>query len=152
MQMKPLYVLRYHYPEDFAVTVGGEDSAEELHFAFGEGRCEGSVSGSFRAANHPRKRSDGPFEMNMQGIIQTDDGALLICDFRGYGRAYPAGRRQVVGSVRHMTDDSRYAHLNDGIGVLSGEVRRPDHPEPIVQGETQLVFEVSELVWEAPPT
>ena len=151
MRLEPLYVLRYIYPDGWAVTVGDEGSAEEQHFYFAEGRCEGRVSGSFRAANHPRRRSDGPYVMNMQGFIQTDDGAVIMTDFQGYGRAYPAGRRQVVGAVRHVTDDPRYMWLNDGIGVISGEVRAPDHPQPIEQREVQLVFEVGELIWESPP-
>jgi len=152
MKLEQLYVLRYHYPDGWAVPIGGSESKEEQHFYFAEGACEGAVHGRFRAANHPRRRSDGPFLMDMQGFIETSDGTIIMTDFQGYGRAHPVGRRQVVGTVRHVTDDPRYTHLNDSICVLSGEVRVPEHAEPIEQAEVQLVFEVNELIWEAPPT
>ena len=151
MRLEPLYVLRFAYPDGWHVRVGDEPSTEEAHFYFAEGRCEGGVSGRLRAANHPRRRSDGTFVMTMDGFIETDDGAVIIAECRGYGRTYPVGRRQVVGAVRHVSDDARYARLNDGVCVLAGEVRSPDHPEPIEQREVQLVFDVRELVWEAPP-
>jgi hypothetical protein len=98
-------VLRYIYPQGWEVRVGPEGSVEEEDFFFAEGRCEGSIVGQFRAANHPRRRSDGPFLMNMQGFIEADDGAVIMADFQGYGRAYPVGRRQVVGAVKHLADD-----------------------------------------------
>ena len=41
---------------------------------------DGSIRGSFQAANHPRKRTDGLFRMDMQGFIETEDGALLMVD------------------------------------------------------------------------
>ena len=117
MQLSPLYILRYRYPDGWAVTVGGEESKDEEQFYFAEGRCAGSISGMFRAANHPRRRSDGSYLMNMQGFIETEDGALIMVDYRGYGRAYPVGRRQVVGTVRHVTDHPAYSRLNDSIAV-----------------------------------
>jgi hypothetical protein len=150
MKLVPLYVLRYHYPEGWAVPIGGSGSKEEQHFYFAEGECKGALQGRFRAANHPRRRSDGPFLLDMQGFIETSDGAIIMTDFQGYGRDYPVGRRQVVGTVRHITDHPTYTRLNDCICVLSGEVRVPEHPEPTEQDEVQLVFEVNELVWEAP--
>jgi hypothetical protein len=84
-----------------------EQSVEEHHFYFAEGRCEGKVTGAFRAAHHPRRRSDGPFLMSIQGLIQTDDGAVIMTDDQGYGTPYPRGRRQVVGAVCQITEDSR---------------------------------------------
>jgi hypothetical protein len=75
-----------------------------------------------------------------------------MVDFKGYGRAYPVGRRQVVGAVWHMSDHEKYRRLNDCICVLAGEVRVPtDIPvEQLKQADVELVFDVSELVWEAP--
>jgi hypothetical protein len=75
---------------------------------FAEGRCGGSITGTFRAANPPRRRgAGGPFLMDMQGFVQTDDGAPIMADYQCYGRLYPAGRRQVAGTVRHLSDDDR---------------------------------------------
>ena len=67
-------------------------------------------------------------------------------EWHGYGRAYPPGRRQVVGAIFHLSDAERYRRLNDAVCVcLVGEVRAqadPDRPEP------DLVLDVAELIWE----
>jgi hypothetical protein len=89
--------------------------------------------------------------MNMQGFVATDDDALIMIDYQGYGRAYPPGRRQVVGAAWHVTDHEKYRSLNDAICVIAGEVRAPSTPGPIEQHQVQLVLAVSELVWEPPP-
>jgi hypothetical protein len=59
----------------------------------------------------------------------------------GYGRAYPVGRRQIVVSRTHLSDDERYTWLNDTLSVGVGEVRAQDGPP-------QLVIERAELAWE----
>jgi hypothetical protein len=88
--------------------------------------------------------------MDMQGFIKTEDGALIMVDFKGYGRAYPVGRRQVVGAAWHLSDHEAYLRLNDCLCAVNGEVRVPaDVPaETLKQADVELVFEVSELVWE----
>ena len=150
MELKALYVVRFHYPDGWDVDLVGEGGTEEYDFYFAEGRCEGSLSGTFRAANHPRRRTDRTFRMDMQGFIKTDDGATVMVDYQGYGRRYPAGRRQVVGAAFHITDSERLGHLNDAVCAISGEVRVPDKIE-LVQADVELVFQVSELIWSAPP-
>jgi hypothetical protein len=151
MQLRPLYTVRFIYPDGWEVELAGAGGTEERHFYFAEGRCEGGVVGKFRAANHPRRRADLTFAMNMQGFIQTDDGGLVMVDYQGYGRAYPPGRRQVVWAAWHTTNVEKYRHLNDTICVISGEVRVPSPPPtPLEQKDVQLVFDVAELVWEAP--
>lgn len=152
MQLKPLYTVRFIYPKGWQVELKGELGSEEHDFFFAEGKVEGSIRGSFRAANHPRKRTDGPFRMDMQGFIETEDGAILMVDYQGYGRAYPPGRRQVVGAAFHLSDHESYKWLNDSVCVIAGEVRRPlPLSAPIEQKDVQLVFSVAELIWEAPP-
>jgi hypothetical protein len=78
----------------------------------------------------------------MQGVIETDDGAVILVDSQVYGRAYPAGRRQIVVTSTHVSSDERYAWLNDVVCVAVGEVRTLD------SGETLLVIDVAELIWE----
>lgn len=153
MELRPLYVVRFHYPDGWSVDLTGPGGTEEHHYYFALGRCEGTISGKFRAGNHPRRRTDQTFEMNMQGFIETDDGALIMADYRGYGRAYPKGRRQVVGAAWHISNHEKYRALNDAVCVISGEVRVPSPPpEPLEQKDVQLVFSVAELVWEPPPS
>jgi hypothetical protein len=52
--------------------------------------------------------------------------------------------------VRHVTDHPAYARLNDSIAVLAGEVRIPELDRPLEQRDVELVFDVRELLWEAP--
>lgn len=152
MQLQPLYLVRFFYPDGWQVELEGPGGSEEQHYYFAEGRCEGRITGKFRAGNHPRRRTDRTFTMNLQGFIETDDGALIMVDYQGYGRAYPPGRRQVVGAAWHTTSHEKYSFLNNAICAISGEVRVPSPPpEPLEQKDVQLVFAVDELVWEPPP-
>ncbi|MFI5283716.1 MAG: DUF3237 family protein [Candidatus Dormibacterales bacterium] len=151
MQLKPLYTLRFVYPEDWGTELTGPGGKEEFHFFLAKGTCSGRISGTFRGANHPRRRTDLTFAMDIQGVIETEDGARLMLDYKGYSRAYPVGRRQIVGAAWHITSDDRYRWLNDTICTLSGEVRWPDKPrDQVTQEEVELVIDVSELIWEAP--
>jgi len=86
----------------------------------------------------------GPFCPDFRAVIVTDDGATIMVDLQGYGRAYPAGRRQIVGSVRHLSDTDPYRRLNDVQCVCVGEVRARADPKNI----SELVIDVAELVWE----
>ena len=94
-----------------------------------EGRCEGYLSGRFRGVNFPQRRTaSGPFRPDFRAVIETDDGAAIMFEWQGYGRAYPAGRRQIVGSVLHLSDSARYRRLNDVVCVCVGEVRAAEDP------------------------
>jgi Protein of unknown function (DUF3237) len=145
MQLKPLYRVRFTYPAGWEVALGSAGSTEGQHFYLAEGRCEGRIQGTFRGANHPRRRGDGTFEPNFQGIIETADGATIFHDCRGYGRAFPVGRRQIVVSSFHLSDHPDYKWLNTTLAVGAGEVRTLD------PGRVELVIDWSELVWEPIP-
>ncbi|HZX53987.1 MAG TPA: hypothetical protein VFE86_04875, partial [Ilumatobacteraceae bacterium] len=115
-------------------------------FFLAEGRCEGFIADRFRGANFPyRRTASGPFCPDFRAVVETDDGATVMLDLHGYGRAYPVGRREIVGSVLHLSDDDRYRRLNDVVCVCVGEVRAPSDP---AQASTELVIDVAELVWE----
>ena len=172
MQLRPLYTVRFLYPKDYAVEVKNpEDKTtsgkEQEMFFFAEGTCEGIIQGRFRGANHPRRRADNANVMNLQGFVETDDGALIITDYQGYGRSFQRSqqlygtsadektkfRRQVVGVARHYADADKYRWLNDSICAIAGEVRSPANVprEQIKQADIKLVFSVAEIIWEAPP-
>jgi hypothetical protein len=143
MRLEPLYRLRFTYPEGWDVELEG---GWEQHLYLAEGRCEGSIAGRFRGANYPQRRTpEGPFRPDLRGVIETDDGATIMVELQGYGRAYPAGRRAVVGSVFHLSDSDRYRRLNDVVCACAGEVRWSADPE---QESPDLVIDVAELVWE----
>lgn len=142
MRLAPLYRLRFTYPESWAV--GLEGGWQQLFF-IAEGRCEGAITGRFRGANFPRRQgTDGPFRPDFRAVIEADDGAVIMVEWHGYGRAYPPGRRQIVGAVFHLADREPYQRLNDVVCVSIGEVRTPSDPS---QSEPDLVVDVAELIW-----
>jgi hypothetical protein len=120
MRLEPLYRLTFRYTEEWGVATGDDTSRAGSFFFIAEGRCSGSVVGRFRAANHPLRRADGTFLPDLQGIIDTEDGATIVLDMRGYGRAYPPGARQVVVAVTHVSDHPSYKRLNDSLGGVRG--------------------------------
>jgi hypothetical protein len=138
MRLEPLYRMTFGYPHGWSVALAGEGT-EGQHLFLADGRCEGRLSGLMQGANHPRRRGDGTFCPDFHGVISTDDGATVLFDCGGYGRAYPADAREIVCWLTHVSDDSRYRWLNDVVCVGTGEVR-PD----------QLLIDVAELVWEPP--
>jgi Protein of unknown function (DUF3237) len=143
MKLEPLYHVTFHYPEAWFVELEGERGTESEHFFIAEGRAEGRVAGRFRGANHPHRRTDLTYEPDFQGVIETDDDATIMFDYRGYGRAYPEGRRQVVATATHIASDERYRWLNDVVCAIVGEVRPAADA-----GMTEIHLEVAELVWE----
>ena len=78
-------------------------------------------------------------------MIETDDDAVVMFECHGYGRAYPAGCRQIVGSVLHLSDSDRYRWPNDAVCVGVGEVRSSSDP---TRQSPDLVMDIAELVWE----
>jgi len=160
VELKPVYKVRFRYPDGWEVGLEGPLGREERHFYFAEGTCEGAIAGRFRGSNHPRRRSDATAAMDLQGFIETEDGALIMLDYQGYGRVFRkehrqiAGAawktRQVVGAAWHTASDERYKWLNEAFCVITGEVRAPDR-ENYEQADVELMFQVSELVWSPPP-
>jgi hypothetical protein len=78
---------------------------------------------------------------DVQGVIETDDGATIYFDHRGYGRTYPEGRRQVVAVGTHLCGDDRYKWLNDSVAAAVGEVRSLD------SGGVEIVLDWAEVIW-----
>jgi uncharacterized protein DUF3237 len=143
VKLQPLYRLRFRYPEEWGVEIDGPGGKQEQWLFFAEGTAEGDIAGRFRGANHPQRRTDRTFVPDFQGVIETEDGATILCEIHGYGRAYPVGRRQIVVAITHLSDDERYRRLNDVLCVGEGEVRAQDDGSL-----TELVIDVAELLWE----
>lgn len=102
MRLEPLYRVEFTYPEGWSIELAGEHGTQWQDFYLAEGACTGRIAGRMRGANHPGRRTDGTFGPDFQGVIETADGAEIFFDWRGYGRAYPAGRRQIVVSGTHL--------------------------------------------------
>jgi hypothetical protein len=142
MRLEPLYRATFTTPESWSVELGGQHGVEEQGFLIAEGRSDGRLAARLRAANYPRRRTDGTLTPDFRGVLETDDGAVVLFSWHGYGRAGDSGARQLVGSVIHLSDDPRYSWLNDALCALGGEVR------PREGGGFSVVVDVSELVWE----
>ena len=141
MRSEPLYRATWTTPEAWSVELTGEGGTEGRSFFIAEGRTQGRLSARLRAANFPRRRVDGTLVPEFRGVLETDDGARIMYAWEGYLRVGDGGMRELVGAIRHETDDPRYAWLNDRLGVVVGEVR------PRGDG-FEVVVEVAELVWE----
>ena len=143
MRLEPLYRVRFTYPESWAV---GLEGGWKQFFFIADGRCEGSITGRFRGANFPRQEGGGgAFRPDFRAVIETDDGAVIMVEWHGYGRAYPPERRQIVGAMFHLADREPHRRLNDAVCVCTGEVRAPRDAE---QAGPDLVIDVGELIWE----
>jgi len=141
MRLEPLYRATWTTPESWSVELEGGAGTEGRMFLIAEGRAEGRLSARFRAANFPRRRTDGTLEPDFRGVLETDDGASILFTLRGYARVGAGEMRELVGSMTHVADDERYRWLNDRLCAVAGEVRERD-------GGFEVVVDVSELVWE----
>ena len=147
MQLDDLYRVTFTTPESWTVTRPGGDGAakgaEGQSFLIAEGRAEGRLSARYRAANYPRRRADGALEPSFRGVLETNDGATILFQWDGLATMTPSGMRQLLGMIQHVTDDDRYAWLNDRVCTVEGEVR----PRTVGDG-FDVVLAVSLMVWE----
>lgn len=141
MRLEPLYRCTFAPTGSWHVELAGDGGTEGQGFLFVEGRAEGRLTGRLQAANYPRRRTDGTVTPDFRGVLETDDGATVLFEWRGYGVAAEVGSH-LLGSITHLSDDGRYGWLNQRTCVLAGEVRRRDG------GGFDVTLEVSELIWE----
>jgi hypothetical protein len=147
MRLEPLYTVNFTTPEAWSVeAAAGDAGIEGRSFLLAEGRSTGRLSARYRAANFPRKRADGTLVPEFRGVLETDDGGAILFEWQGLAVLGEAGTRRLLGSLVHTTDDSRYRWLNDRVCAVEGEVR----PRTDASG-SEVVFEVSEMVWEGVP-
>jgi hypothetical protein len=142
MQLEPLYRVTFTTPESWTVTRPGS-GAEGQSFLIAEGRATGRLSARYRAANYPRRRGDGALEPSFRGVLETDDGAAILFRWDGLAALTESGMRQLLGTIQHISDDERYAWLNDRVCAVEGEVR----PRAVGDG-FDVVLAVSLMVWE----
>lgn len=145
--------MRFAYPEGWGAKIAGPHGSEGHYFFIAEGRAEGRLEGRLRLVNHPRSRVDGCALPDIQGVIESDDGATVLLDLRGFARPYPEGRRQIVVSGHHTTDAEHYRWLNDVVCVGTGEIRPQSGggPREVVGHAVDFVIDVSALIWDGVP-
>jgi uncharacterized protein DUF3237 len=166
VQLRPLYRVQFAYPQEWEVDIEGPGGHEQQLFLQAEGTVDGRLKGRFHASNFPRRRTDRTAITDIRGAIECDDGATVLIDYRGFGRAHNpeydriagADRRQWVATAFHLSDHEKYRWLNDVVCVGTGHVAAPParsatpepgtHPAP----RASLVLDVAELVWEPTPS
>jgi hypothetical protein len=143
VRLEPLYRARFTTPERWSVELRGPHGSEAQNLLFAQGRCEGRVAATLRAANFPRRRVDETLLPDFRGVLETDDGATILFSWQGFGLTAPDGVNQLVGAMTHVSDDERYRWLNDIVCALAGAV------EPRADGSgLDVVVDVAQLVWE----
>jgi hypothetical protein len=143
MRLEALYTVSFTTPEAWSVEVASDAGIEGRSFLLAEGRSTGRLSARYRAANFPRKRTDAALVPEFRGVLETDDGGVILFEWQGLAVLRASGMRQLLGSLVHTTADPRYRWLNDRLCAVEGEVR------PRADGSGfEVVLEVSEMVWE----
>jgi len=160
MKLRPIYTVRFNYSKAEGVKLSGKNGIEEQRYYAAEGTCEGEITGTMYGVNHPHRRTDETFQLDMQGVVKTNDSATIILDYQGYGaHRRPAEAKPrpgveftmpVVGFARHLCESPKYSWLNDKVCGVAGEVRVPAGltSETVRPTDLRLVFSVAELVWE----
>jgi hypothetical protein len=143
MRLDPLYTVTFTTPEAWSVEVASDAGIEGRSFLLAEGRSAGRLSARYRAANFPRKRSDGALVSEFRGVLETDDGAVILFEWQGLAVLSDSGMRQLLGSLVHTTDASCYRWLNNRVCAVEGEVRTRAGGSGF-----EVVFEVSVMVRE----
>src|SRR5919106_4304693 len=142
MRLDPLYTVTFTTPEAWSVEVASDAGIEGRGFLLAEGRSAGRLSARYRAANFPRKRSDGALVPEFRGVLETDDGAVILFEWQGLAVLSDSGMRRLLGSLVHTTDAPRYRWLNDRVCAVEGEVR------PRAEGDGfDVVLDISMMSW-----
>ena len=117
------------------------DGLEGAGYGTGEGTARGPrLNGSVRWSSHPRRRSDGTMQPAGEGLITTDDGALVLFSFSGRTVTLRTETGEKGGQLLHVlfeSADERYAWMNNAICVAEGTI------DP---GSLRLVLGVHECV------
>src|SRR5918911_5221327 len=113
MRLDSLYKVTFTTPEAWSVDVASDAGIEGRGFLLAEGRSAGLLSARYRAANFPRKRSDGALVPEFRGVLETDDGGAILFEWQGLAVLPGPRMRQLLGSLVHTTGDTRYRWLND---------------------------------------
>lgn len=120
--LAPLYRLQFFYSRAWSVHLGGKHGGAGASYAVAYGSCHGHIEGEFVGENRPEHGEDGSTIPDFTGIISTTDGATIAFETQAFRHTYLVDRRRMLVSISHVTDDPRYARLNDLPCVGVGEV------------------------------
>src|SRR5690242_10475440 len=116
-----LFTLELHYQGPIELAPIGDKVGTLV--GGGDGTLTGPrVRGTVRWSNYETTGEDQVCALQVPGVIQTHDGALI--QFEGRELAMPLSdaskRWRVAGVLRFKTDDRRYVWLNETFALTSG--------------------------------
>ena len=128
MRLEPLSDFRWSYDEVGRVGADGfalarpYGSDEGIGYGEGRGTATGRIEGAAVWSNYPRRRTDGRMLPNVRGLITTQDGALIVFEFRGRTifEGDAPGRQNLVGWFE--SDHESYRWLNDLVCIAEGQI------------------------------
>ena len=154
MRLEPLYRATFRYPDGgHGTTLEGEAGSEGHYFFVAEGAVEGRVRGVLHGANHPRSRVDRTALPSIQGAIETDDGATIIFDWRGFARSYPTERRQILVSARETSLTDSLARVGGSSTLSRRWACRRDTSARLFAGKRRSLLRISgiSICWRCIP-
>src|ERR671915_1422944 len=99
MRLEPLYTVTFTTPESWSVEGAADAGIEGRSFLLAEGRSTGRLSARYRAANFPRKRSDGALVPEFRGVLETDDGAAVLFEWQGLAVLDGSGMAEALATL-----------------------------------------------------
>jgi hypothetical protein len=135
VRLVPLFEGELRFDE--ATEVGFPAHREDGDWAayvHGDGRVSGDrIGGRLMWTNHPRRRADGTWLPDFQGVITTDDGAQILFSLAGYNQGcddpYEYERRAALAAMTLATDSEQYGWVNRIFAVVEADVRPSADPE-----------------------
>src|SRR6266566_9220051 len=116
-----LFSLELHYRGLIELAPVGDKVGQLV--GGGDGTLIGPrVRGTVRWSNYETTGHDQVCALQVPGVIQTHDGALIQFEGREFAMPLSDGSQQwrVAGVLRFKTDDSRYVWLNETFALTSG--------------------------------
>jgi hypothetical protein len=104
------------------------DGEEGAGWGVGDGTVSGDVlRGRLRWSNYPRRREDGVWTPNVRGVIDTDDGAVVLLSMHGQSVEMQVDqdesyRRAILVRVEMLSDNEQYTWINTTFAVAEGEI------------------------------
>lgn len=125
MPLEHLFDAELHYRQDIEPVVSSEGREGEL-IGSGDGTVNGGrLIGRLRWSMFAADcvfRVDGSGTGNPAVVLETEDGATIWIEGKGYGlrRESAAPNWRLTASLRFQTDDPRYRWLDNAFGIWEG--------------------------------
>lgn len=129
------YVIDITGVTDFGVSMEALNSGQtpippqgaRFDFSF-EGRSTGRLSGRLYGIDYFHMRADGRGELNIRGVIETDDGHRIALEADGVSTPRADGTTELFENVKLTTAAADYAWVNArqiwAVGALAdGKIR-----------------------------